>query len=794
MLRNYLKTAFRHLLKNKVYSIVNIFGLAIGLTSCLLIGLYLRDELSYDQYHLKKDRIYRVAEQFKTPKKTFTQAVTSPPMGPKIMEDFPEVEQAVRFDPDNAIVQYEDQLFEEGRVVYADANVFEVFSFELIKGNPEKALQAPYTIVITESTAKKYFGEEDPIGKVLQLDNEFNFTVTGLVKDLPKNGHLYFDLLASFASWEEQNPNGKGSWFWNSFYTYVLLKEGTNPLRFEKKLAGFTDRHIGDLQEKRNAKIELFLEPLEDIYLQSKIDWQFYDISGSRNTLYILSAIAFFILFIATINFVNLTTARSTTRVREIGIRKVLGGSRMQLRFQFLGEAFLLSSFAMIFAVILAEFFLPFFNALSSKQLQLNLIESLPILFLLTCVVGFFAGIYPALKFAKFKPITALRNYFKTDKKGIFLRQGLVTFQFAISLILIVSTIVIYKQIKFIMDQNLGFEKDNILVVNFGWDEQVQQRYELIKEELLRHPQVEKAAASLSVPGRINATLGTDVDLGNGESERSTLNAYMIDYDFIDLYGLELVAGRPFAKAFKMDSTAFLLNEAAIRHFGWEKPEDAIGKEIKQNTIKGTIVGVVKDFNYLSLHKNIEPLSFHVLPDWFGLISLKLKPGNIQQTISQLEETWANLVPHRPFNYSLQEDYFNKQYQKETHLSTIVSLFAFIAIFVACLGLFGLTTFSVQRRTKEIGIRKVLGATVGSIVRLFSADFLKLVLIALVIASPIAWYLADSWLEGFAYRTNISWWTFFLAGGLAMIIAFFTISLQSVRAAIGNPTHSLRHE
>ncbi len=806
MLKNYFKIALRNLRKNPGYSFINIFGLALGMGVSILILLYVQNELSYDRYHENSDRIYRVTREWfnQDGATSLHLGQVAPPFGPLLEEDFQPVEEAVRFFQVSPLLRYEDKAFVENQFFFADADVFKVFSWEMHHGNPETALSQPDGIVLTESAARKYFGAEDPMGKVIDFELqgvEFQFQVTGVMQDVPENSHFSFDFLASmqpvvqFYGGMEQFMQNYGS---NNFVTYLLLPESYDYKQLEAQLPDFIDRHMGEHRGVPASQgTQLNLWPLTDIYLYSNLDSE-TGVRGNIEYVYLYSAIALFILLIACINFMNLSTARSAKRAVEVGLRKVVGADRGSLIKQFIGESVLLATIALLAGVLIVELILPYFNNFLNTSLDLNYLESwshLAGLFGVVLFVGLVAGSYPAFFLSGFQPATVLKGSFKAGGAHRQFRSVLVVFQFTISIALIVCMMVVYNQLDYMQNKDLGFEKDNIAVLPSSG--QIVQNYENVRQRLLEHSGIEHVSLSSRVPsGRLLDSQGTTAEV-NGELQQ--INTRVADihvsHNFMETYGIELVAGRDFDFNLASDSTeAFILNEAAVKAIGWQSPEQAIDKQFHYGGRRGRIIGVTKDFNFESLHQEVAPMVFLIPQQRINVVSVKVDGSMREEVLSYLEEEWAYLRPGFPFTYYFVEDNFNRQYDSERRLAEIFGYFSVLAIIIAALGLFGLASFTAQQRIKEIGIRKALGAKVSQIVILLSQKFTMLVVIAFGIAVPIAWYAMLQWLEGFAYRTEISLWSFLLAGLLAVVVAWATISYQSIRAARVNPVESLRSE
>ena len=794
MLKNYLRTAFRNLWRHRGFSLLNIIGLTIGMVAFFLIFLYVRFELSYESMFSKSDRIYRVVADIKTPTETINANTSAWPVPMHMRTEFQEVETATRVQAnDDWMVTKGDRHFEEKEAADADSTFFTVFDFPLLKGNPQTALRDPNSVVLTETTAKKYFGDADPMGQPLTIGREkLHARVTGVMKDMPDNTMLKTSMIISMTTFIQAGPNSLDNQ-WGNYgpYEFVLLKPGANAQALEAKLPAFLEKMDGSEMHKDKMIPTLRLERLRDIYLRSTRD---SSKTGNIANVYIFSIVGVFILLIAGINFVNLTTARSTERAREVGIRKVAGAGSGQLARQFLGESVILCLIAYLLAVGCAVALLPSFNNLAGKIINPGVFPppgDLLILLGVAVFIGLAAGIYPALVLSSFQPVAVLKGRFATGNRGSFLRKGLVVVQFTIATGLIIGTMVVYNQLNFMRSQDLGFDKDQKLVM----DTQGDSSKLVLKEEVGRLPGVISTSMSASVPGGGDRGAYSQIENAKGDMQIANLDLYFVDFDYIPQFKIKLLAGRPFSRQFMTDTThAMILNEAAVKLFGYSSPELAIGKKFSQWGREGTIIGVVKDFHFRSLQEVIKPLSIRIEPGACDLLSVNADGHHIPATITAIERKWKELLPDKPFNYFFLDEFFDKQYRAEDRFGKLFLYFAALAIFISCLGLMGLASYSTVQRTKEIGIRKVVGASVGQIVYLLSRDFLMLVLIAFVVSAPIAWWLIDDWLKGFAYRIPLYWWIFAIAGLLAVLIAVLTVSFQAIRAAIVNPVTSLRSE
>lgn len=809
MFRNHFKTAWRNLMKYKFISFINLFGLTIGLTCCLLILTYILNELSYDKYNKNADRVYRVTRTFYdgNGKEMLNLSTVAPPFGYYLPTDFPEIEKMTRLlNVGITPLRYKDKLINEPNVYFGDENLFDVFTVDVLKGNPKTALNDPYSVMLTEETAKKYFGNEDPINKVIRANDQFDVKVTGVYKDFPSNAHIHPNILVSFNTLKDSaiigEENLRTNWGNNSFFTYILLPETYNIESMKKRFPAFLDKHMagqyGPNQPSKFTKLDL--QKLSDIHLYSHTDFE-AEPNGDINRVYIFSAIALFILLIACINYMNLSTARSALRAKEIGIRKVVGASKRELVAQFLSESILLTCSAIIIAFVLLYLLLPWLNKVSSQNLSINILlkwQILVPLFLTPFVVGIISGIYPALFMSSFQPVKTLKGLFKVGGSNISFRKVLVVTQFAISIILIITTVVVFQQLRYMQNASLGYNKDHLITM--AYSNQLNDRYEAFRNTLLQNSNIKAVGRSSRIPtGRLLDGMGAQVP-GNDSMVpvKADIRFLATDYDFIPAYGIPLAAGRNFSRSFGTDTSNFIINEAAVKAIGWKSNDQAVGKDFKYGQFSGHIIGVVKDFHFESLHEAITPLVF-VLPQpsnqgLFNNISIKISGQNIASSLETIKNTWQKFLPELPYQYSFFDENFARLYDAEHKQETIFTTFACIAIFIACLGLFGLSAFAISQRVKEIGVRKVLGANTTTIVTLLSKEFLKLVLIAAIVAFPIAWYAMHNWLQDFAYRINIQWWVFIIAAIAAAFIALITVGMQAVKAATANPVKALRSE
>lgn len=804
MLRNYLKIAWRNLINNKVFSFINIFGLAVGLATCLLIMLYIFDELSYDKHHKDKDQLYRVVLQANGEKWAGSPA----PFAQGLRKDFAEIEQVARFlkfpNIDKMLLKNEknNRQFYETNGCYVDDDFFRIFTYDFKYGNQD-ALNQPNTLVISETIAKKLFGNDNPIDKVINVEipyGKLNYTVKGVFKNTQHKSHINAHFFLSMENgdigqWVKQQTN------WNNnsiFHTYLKLKQGTNPIAFEAKLTPFLQRNGGaDLKAARISKT-LLLQPVKDIYLKSSIGYE-VSANGSMIYLYIFGAIAAFLLLIACINFMNLSTARSEKRAKEVGVRKAMGAKKAALIWQFLGESLMLSIMALLVALLMLILVLPVFNELTQKNTQLFQNPSL-VFWIggITLFTGLLSGLYPAVYLSSFKPILMLKGKITTGMSALFIRKGLVVFQFAISISLIVAAIVIWQQLNLIRNADVGFKKNQQLILPFQ-SRASANNYTALKNEILTHSNVISATSGSSYPGielledflfyAEGKTLNDKVDVGFVRAND----------DYIETLGYKILHGRGLSKNMAADSNTIILNESAIKQLGYD-PKTAIGKKVYYETdnkqFSKEIVGILKDFNYRSLHNAIAPYGIIRLgsdqqPSYF---IATIREDNATNTIAAIEKIWKKINPETPFEFTFLDQEFQRSYEKEERTAGIIIYFTIIAIFIACLGLFGLATFTAEQRTKEIGIRKVLGASVISITSLLSKDFLKLVFISFLIAFPMGYWAMSKWLRNFAYQIDIDWSIFALAGLTTTLIAVFTVSFQAIKAALVNPVKSLKSE
>lgn len=796
MIKSYFTTAIRNILRHRVFSIINIIGLSIGMTAFFLIFQYIRFEKSYDRWHTKADRIYRVVPDVSTPSGTdHTMGRCTAPVALNLKKDFPGIENAVRMSTDDFLVRCGDRRFQEHYVLMADSSLFDIFDFQLLEGDKHTALTQPMSVVLSESTAKKYFGNSDPLGQHLLLTGAaLDATVTGVMKDIPVNSQIKTNLFVSLSSnrhiYGQNTPDS--TWTRDyAYFTYILLKPHTDAAALQGKFPAWLDFHSGSQFKQMQVHDSLLLEPLTQIYLHTKRE---VAERGSIDNVRIFSVIGIFILILASINFINLTTARSVERAKEVGVRKAIGALRSQLSLQFIGESVILCLLAFILTVVLCGLLTPPFNQLAGKTISTGIFSnsSGPMTLLtLAVLVGVTAGIYPAAVLSSFRPVAVLKGRIVGGAQGAMLRKGLVVVQFGISILLLIGTAVVYSQLDFMRNGNLGFNKEQTIVIPTNSDK----NFAVFKQSLSDLPAVLGSTYSSSVFGEGLFNAYTELQNRQGEMQKANLDLYTIDYDFIPQYGLQLVAGRNFSRSMPTDSTqAMIINESAARMLGYASPRQALGRQFAQWGRRGQIIGILKDFHYLSFKQEIKPMVMQIEPFGYYKLSVKLSTARLPETLRTIADKWSRAVPNRPFEYRFLDDVFDEQYRSESRFGRLFVNFAVLAIFISCLGLLGLASYNTLQRTREIGVRKILGATPVAIIRLLSMEFLRLVGIAFLIAAPAALLVMHRWLAGFAYRVSIPWWIFAGAGATAILVAFMTIGFQSFRAATANPVDSLRSE
>ncbi|MCZ6758112.1 MAG: ABC transporter permease [Bacteroidetes bacterium] len=806
MLKNYLSITLRNLRRHKGYSFINIVGLAAGLAAFVLITLFVQNELSYDRQHGRGADLYRVILSADVMGQSLETTNTPAPMAATLVEEFPEIVNATRLDSySRVLVEHEDRQFYEPNFFLADSTFFDIFTVPLSTGDPKTALARPNTIVVTEEIARKYFGDEQPLGKILRVDNNVDYEITGIIQPIPGQSHFKPDLVGSFLTSRAANSP---VWLNNSWYTYLLLEPGTDPVALEEKFPAIVSKYVAPSIErvtgqsyeeavKAGLRYEFLLENVRDIYLYSGATDQIGP-TGDVQYVYIMSAIALFVLLIAGINFMNLSTARATSRAREVGLRKVMGSDRKRLIYQFLGESLTMAGISMLLAVGFIFLALPLFNSIAGTSLVAT-----PWLFAtllgVTMVTGFVAGLYPAFVLSGFRPVTVLNGSFASTSHGSFLRSSLVVFQFAITISLLIGTGVVIKQLNFIQNRDVGFDKEQVVVLPLESDEG-RRGFETFREEIVQFPGVVEASGSNGLPGPGHIHQNTAF---RGEANRSEdiflASLIEVSPEYVTTLGLEILHGRDFSRNITTDVEGFLINEEAARELGFE-PEEVVGTMLSQlggndddSNRTGQILGVFADANFESMHQPIRPLVLGMQTGW-RYIPVRINADQTAETLAFLEEKWTALEPAYPYRYYFMDEDYRLYYDQEERLGQIYSYFTGLAILIACLGLFGLASFVTMQRTKEIGVRKVLGASVTSVVFLLSRQFTRLVLLSCVVAFPIAYFAMRSWLQDFAYATTIGWEIFVIAGVMSLAIAWLTVGFQSVRAAIADPVKALHHE
>ena len=799
MLHNYLSVALRNLRRHPAYSLINIAGLAIGMATCILILMYIQDELGYDRYHPHADRVYRIVDDIESGGQTVQTAGTPTAWGPALKRDFPEIELLVRMRGTGSawLVDLGNTIYYERKVIWAEPDLFKMFSVPLVSGDPGTALVEPYSMVISEDLSFKYFGAEDPVGKVVNLDNRWDFTVTGVMKNIPTNSHMRPDMFVSYTTMNVIRSWDLGDWeYHRNLYTYIRLQENASPVEFEAKLPAFLERHAGDQYREAGISLRPSLQPLVDIHLYSNRESE-HEPNGDIRYVALFMVIAFLILIIACINFINLATARSEMRAREVGVRKVLGANRLQLIRQFLGESVLMAGLAAVVAVLLVQLVLPAVNEIAGKQLALPLTEGmvLAVLILGTATIGLAAGSYPAAYLSGFLPVEVMKGSPESGKKGLGMRQILVVVQFSMSIFLLVSTAVIYDQLDYIQTKRLGFDKEHVMVVPITGSHQVPNT-PVLKQRLAGMPGVVGIATTTGLPGMRVLPIMEVRPEGMPPEDHLMMATLHVDEHFLDVLDIDVVAGRNFSPDWGTDTTGgVLLNETAVRNLGWGAPAEAIGRQFErlsfEGVVPGRVIGVVRDFHLRTIHEEIEPAAI-MTSTYHIFVLIRIEPDGIPETIGRIEEVWRDVDPRFPLDYTFLDEDFDALYRTDRQLGEIFAVFAFLAIFVACLGLLGLASFSIQQRTREIGIRKVVGSSVSGIVVLLSKDFMKYVLWANVIAWPLAWFVMSNWLQNYAYNAEIRYVWFVAGGMLALAIAWLTIGAHAVAASRRNPVNALR--
>ncbi len=798
MLKNYLKTALRNIKDQKGYSFINIASLAIGLTCCMLILLYIQYEFSYDRYHDDAQYIYRAVREHQGNPAWYNSS--EHPLAAALKEDFPEVVKATRVkrNEEYGVVEYNSKLFNEDGIYYADQDFLEIFSFPLVSGDRDTALSEPFSVLLTQEMAEKYFGNENPLDQILNIkvwygDKKYGYKIKGVLKNIPRNSHFTFDFLVSYNTLYTLKSGGRDSvetWSYFEPKTYVRLESNANPENLEGKFPAFLRKYKGEESESE----KLHLQSLKDIHLGGNLRFELETNNDMKN-IFLFSAIAFFIMLIACLNYVNLSVARSTKRAVEVGMRKVVGAHKSQLVRQFLGESMVFSLFAFIISVLIVDLVRPAFGALIDRNLTSSLFLDLDILFFflgIAVLIGFLSGGYPAFIISSFHPNQILKGRLKIgSKSSVFFRNSLVVAQFVVSIILIVCTFVIHNQLSFIRNRNLGFDKEQIVTV-YTMDRNLERNTEPLKRELMNTPRITGVSVSLDLPSTIRRT-STARWVEQGEEQELRLNYTFVDFDFFNVYEIEIAEGRTFSEDFLLDKLqSIVINEAAARELGWGNP---VGRQLTFQGMERTVIGVIKDFHFHSLHREIDPLVFmyhrNRQIDYF---SIKVSPSDISSTLGLIEEKWKKFSPEFPFQYAFLDERIDRIYKAEHKLGKSFNIFTFIALSIACLGLIGLASFIAEQKRKEISIRKILGADFQSIIVLLAREYMKCITVAAVIAWPIGYFVMSKWLQNFVYRINLGLWTFVLSAALAMVLALLTVSYQSFKAAFANPADSLRYE
>jgi putative ABC transport system permease protein len=782
MIRNHLLTTVRNIKNNKGYVFINIAGLSVGMACFILILLWVQDELNFDRFHENINKLYRVVdhEQYSNGEE-FYFAVNPPALAQALQDNYPEFREVARYRSEkDKVIEYGDKRFTEQGLSFADPSFLKMFSFPFIKGNKEKALSDPHSIIITEKISEKYFGNSDPVGKTLRIDNRVDFQVTGVLKNIPSNSYLNFDFIVPFNTIEEFGLPIEG---WNRYYcsTYVLLGNNSDYAEINNKITHLITQY------DETAIVELSLQPVKDIHLYSS------EFMGSGNGdiqyVYIFSLIAAFVLLTACINFMNLSTARSGKRAREVGLRKAIGAGRREIIFQFYNESIFMSIIALVFAMIMALILLPVFNSISGKELEFNIFNNASIILILlgtTFITGIISGSYPAFFLSAFQPVKVLSGNISSGKRGNLFRKVLVSFQFVLTISLIIATVIINNQLHFIRNQKLGYDKEQVICVPLKGD--LNEKTDVLRNELMKNGDVLDVSAVSYPPSKVQASFIVDNWEGRKPNEQFLSHLWYSDYELEKTLNFKMAEGRYYSKEFVSDTTnGIVINEAAVKVMGMKNP---IGKSY----LNGKIIGVIKDFNFRSLHSKISPLTVIFQPNRYNYLLLKIKSKDIPGTLNRISETWASVVPQFSFEFDFLDDKIDAEYKTDYRIEDIINSFTFLIIFIACLGLFGLASYTAEQRTKEIGIRKVLGSSITNIVILQTKEFSKWILIANIIAWPVAYFAMQSWLEGFAYRAELDLWIFILSGGIALTIAILTVSYQAIKAALANPVESLKYE
>ena len=802
MLKNHLKIAYRNFVRHKLYSFINVFGLAIGLSICMIISLWVLRETSYDNFHKKADRIYRVERELFRDNLYSRWPITGGRYKQALIDDYPEIVNAVRFwRKEFAIKDYKSDIHRQ-EMFAVDNSVFDIFDFGLEEGDEKTALQMPMTVVLTRQNAAKYFGEGDAVGQSLSFEWEeepVDFEVTGILEEVPENSHIHFDMLISMASYKEEPYT---DWRSNYLYTYVLRQENTSKQNLEEKLKTFVTQRLepeyGDLLlpgRSIHEVLKMHLFPIRNIHLRPSPNWE-VELAGSISSVYIFSSIAVLILIVACLNFVNLSTARANKRAKEVSLRKTVGAEKHQLRFQFIQESVLLAFISLVLALVMSSVFIQAYNSIFVENLSLSVFLQLKYLFILvgaTSAVGVLAGLYPAFYLTRFEPVEVMKGSLLSGGGKSIFRRNMVVVQFSISIMLIVGVFTVYKQMRYIQTRSLGFDKENMVILPVR-SQQIVQNYGAFRNELLRNSQILAISASSEVPADSHYS---NSYVNPPESDEGiSMILFSSDYDYVETYRLEVLAGRAFSKDFSTDTEGtIILNESAAHRIGWT-PEEAVGKKLVggYSENEAQVVGVVKNFNYKSLRREVEPMALFLYPDYIREISVRIMPGNVGKNLGFIQKTWQTAFPGEEFEYNFLDNRIDKLYESEKKMQDLFIIFSALSILVACLGLLGLVSFTAELKTKEIGIRKVLGASTGRLIILLSKEFIKWIILANIVAWPLAWFMMGKWLQNFAYRTNIGWIVFVSAGLVTMAIAVFTFIFQTFKSASAKPVNSLRYE
>ena len=808
MLFNYLKIALRLFTRNKLISTINILGLALALTGSLLIAIFILDELSYDRYHTHADHIYRVTRNFLSPDGSVSLHLghVAPPFGPLLKNDFSDIREVARtrrFYQSLSMIE-KDGTFKESLNIenpfFAEPSLFKIFSIPILAGDTKTPLENPNTMMVSEATAQKYFGTLDVVGKRLKAEDVF-FEITGVYESFPAQSHWQPDILVAFSTLNDEKFFGRErletNWGENDFGTYILVNDAFDPQRTEAQFPAFLDKHMGQQGStvQPSTWTHLFLQPLTSIHLHSQLDYEI-EANGSIHHVYIMGAIGIFLMLIACFNFINLSTARATTRGKEVGVRKVMGAFKKQLITQHLSESVLVAFFSFLLAIVFISISIDWLNDFTGKSIQLHDYANLTTMLLMLgfiVLVGMMAGTYPAFVISGFKPTLVLKGKHGSSKGSSGIRKALVVVQFSISTIMIIATLITWQQLRFLNDCELGYAKEQ--VVTIGYYDEIAERYETFYHELTNNPSILNAGRSNRIPtDRLLGMQGTSVQQGDSlVATDIVMKDIRIDHEFFDTYQIPLVSGRNFSKEIKSDdSVGFIINETAAHMVGWTS-EEAVGKALKNGPVKGTVIGVVKDFHFESLHEPIVPVVFHGQHN-FHRVSVLVSASEMKEALAHIEAVWKQFMPNRPFNYSFLSERYHRLYDSEQSQNELFMIFAGLAIFIASMGLFGLATFNTLQRSKEVSIRKVLGASVGSILQLLSKEILILIFIANLLAWPIAWYFMNEWLSGFAYHIEMNIFTYLIAGMLALVITLITIGSQTMKAALTNPATILRND